>query len=60
MKKHLILEIEPRGILKIFLTFWLFESHFLINYFLIQKEMYLFREQFNKIHNVSEIISGFP
>ena len=34
--KHLILEIEPSEFLKIFLRFWKFEPHFLINFFLIK------------------------
>ena len=31
---NLILEIEPRDFLKIFLRFWPFETHFLISFFL--------------------------
>ena len=31
------LELEPCDFLRIFLGFWPFEPHFLINFFLIQK-----------------------
>ena len=36
-QKHLILEIEICDFLKIFLRFWSFEPHFLMNFFLIKK-----------------------
>ena len=35
-EKHYIVEIEPGDFLTIFLRFWLFEPHFLINFFLIK------------------------
>ena len=35
--KHLILEIELSDFLTIFLRFWPFEPHFLINFFLLKK-----------------------
>ena len=38
-KKHLILEIEPRDFLQIFLRFLPFEPHFLIKVFLIKKRL---------------------
>jgi len=31
------LEIKPRDFLRIFLRFWSFESHFLVNFFLLKK-----------------------
>ena len=36
------MELEPGGFLNIFLKFWLFEPHFLINFFLIKKRVYRF------------------
>ena len=36
-QQKLTLEIKPCDFLKIFLSFWLFEPHFLINFFLIRK-----------------------
>ena len=39
--KYLILEIEPRDFLTIFLRFWRFEPHCLINFFLIKKNVHL-------------------
>ena len=35
------LELEPRDLLDVFLTFWPFEPHFLLNFFLIRKNVYV-------------------
>ena len=51
-QKHLTLEIEPCDFLMIFLRFWPFEPHFLINVFLIKYMKFHFLSGFYGIAQI--------